>query len=734
MNTSKQHPGFSQAVIALAVLAAFSPARAQDEPDIAQLTQPASSVSVGVGVASGDSKDRARFGLFNGLRDNSVNGLLGFDYLNNGDATGKWTIFEGRNLGLDNRELFFSQQQPGDWKYSLGYSELVRHDPRTINTGLIGAGTTTPTVVRLATPGTGSDVNLELKRKSYTLGLEKWFGGALNVEASFKSEDKDGARVFGRGFACSAAWVAAGSCASSTTQWALLLLPEPVNSTIKQVETKLNFNTGKLMLSGGYYGSFYTNANGTLTPTVPGTLNNPLGAPTAVDTGLRTTLGLPMALQPDNQAHQFYLSGNYRFTPTTKATFKYAYTHATQNDDFLSKGLTGAPAGVSNLGGEMNTTLVQGGLTARPVDKLSMLANVRYESKDNQTPIAYYNLEGTDRFTNGNPSPKKLAGKLEGSYQLPAGYRATLGGDYDEVDHGQFTSTDNIAGLTGIKQTTYELGWRAELRRAMSETLNGAISYGESRRHGSSWLQPRALPLTGVLPVTDAVIYNRTAIFPMIFENRTRNKWKLMGDWAPTERLSLQAFVEYGVDQYNGPTEHGLRDTGARFYSIDAAYTVINTWKLTGYLSHGDQVLHIGHSTGYDAELRNLTDSIGIGFSGKPSARLQMGGNLSYTQDINRYDQQADPLAAVTSSQILASGGGLPDVVYRLGRLNVFGQYVVQKNAYIRADFVHQRSYLKEWTWGNNGVPFAYSDNTTISAQQNQNVTFVGVSYVYKWQ
>jgi hypothetical protein len=44
--------------------------------------------------------------------------------------------------------------------------------------------------------------------------------------------------------------------------------------------------------------------------------------------------------------------------------------------------------------------------------------------------------------------------------------------------------------------------------------------------------------------------------------------------------------------------------------------------------------------------------------------------------------------------------------------------------------------YIKEkagW-WGYNGVPFAYSDNTTVTAQPNQNVSFIGVSYVYRFQ
>jgi len=47
---------------------------------------------------------------------------------------------------------------------------------------------------------------------------------------------------------------------------------------------------------------------------------------------------------------------------------------------------------------------------------------------------------------------------------------------------------------------------------------------------------------------------------------------------------------------------------------------------------------------------------------------------------------------------------------------------------------LHDRQKLNEWTWGFNGVPFLYSDNTTVGLNPNQNVTFVGVRYVYRWQ
>ena len=45
--------------------------------------------------------------------------------------------------------------------------------------------------------------------------LQKAFGN-WQVEVMFKNEDKDGARLFGRGFACSANYVAAGVCSTTT--------------------------------------------------------------------------------------------------------------------------------------------------------------------------------------------------------------------------------------------------------------------------------------------------------------------------------------------------------------------------------------------------------------------------------------------------------------------------------------------------------------------------------------
>lgn len=813
MKTFTQQFGTSQKIIALAILGVFGSAQAAD--DMAQYTKPDSSITVGATAVSGDDKDRAISGLYNGMRDHNGYLNLDVDYLRRNDATGTWTSVKGRNLGLDNRDLGVAMQKQGDWKVTGDYSELHRRDMRSINTADTGVGSATPTIVRLATPGTGSDVNLELKRIGLGLGVEKWFSPSFMVEASFKNEDKDGARFWGRGYDCAGYVCSQGALPATSVKNAILMMAEPVNFNTKQFELKLNFNDEKLNLSAGYYGSFFTNGQSNLTATVPNILNNGLGnaatlygaVPGTViaggGTSLQNVLQLPMALPPDNQAHQFSIAGNYAFTPTTKGTFKYAFTRATQDQDFGAMGLANAPAGRSNLGGQVDNTLFQFGLTAKPIAKLSLLANVRYEKKDDQTPDAAYNLESrtatpiavpqytndpqngvaSATWDNNHVSNTKFAAKFEASYLLPQNVRATLGVDHNTVERmvpkvvAASANEEQLAGLGPLREKTEETGYRLELRRAIAETLTGAIGYSQSKRTGSDWsslstLDPIQLnaviadPLATAAQKTTAranlLLVNaycggrscygqqlsegailglsRTTLFPKEMTNLDREKWKLSANWTPLEKLSLQFSVEQGKDKNGALTDavqggRGYRGTDVAFYNIDADYAVNDNWKVNGYYSYGEQGQQINHSV-YMLDLTNKNSAFGLGLLGKVSGKLELGANLTYLNDVSNYGLSAQDNAVVpaTANNLAQAAIGLPDVTFRQTTLSLFGKYALDKSADIRVSLVHQRSMLKEWSWANNGVPFTYADNTTVSLKEQQNVTYLGAAYIYKFQ
>ena len=274
MKASKKSIGLSRTLIATAVLAVFGTAHAQD--DIAALTQPQSSFGAGVTVLSGHQSDRSIFGQFNGMREHGGYLNLDIDLAKRDDATGTWTILKGRDLGLDSRELDFTVNKQGDWKFGGDYSELVHREIRTVNTGMAGVGSTTPTVVRLATPGSGTDQSLQLKRTRLGLSGDKWINSALQFQVNFRNEDKTGARFWARGYEC-ASYVCSNTQSAANQRWALLFLPEPVDSNTKQIEARLNYHTDKLFLSGGYYGSFYTNSNGNVQASVTAPLNGSIG-------------------------------------------------------------------------------------------------------------------------------------------------------------------------------------------------------------------------------------------------------------------------------------------------------------------------------------------------------------------------------------------------------------------------------------------------------------------------
>jgi MtrB/PioB family decaheme-associated outer membrane protein len=722
---------FHRTALSLALCAAFVTVQAQTKSE-------EGSVSVGIGALSGSSADHAVFGQYNGLRpDRSVVGTLGIEYGLRDEEKSNWIQLLGTNLLGDTRELSAVWKNPGNWKLSADYSELVRYDPNTVNTGLRGSGSATPQVVYVA-PGMGADLELKTKRSGLGLGFTKFFSPALQFEMNVKREDKDGSRLSGMGMNCpSLIAPGCGGTTASNTGWATLMLPEAVHSSHAQVDARMAYAAEQFRVSLGYYGSFYTNSNGTLAASVPASLGNGLtGGTSPLSTGLQTILGQPLALPPDNQAHQLDLTGSYDITKTTRANFKLAYGIATQNQDFASAGLSGAPAGVTNLGGEVRTTLAKIGLTSRPIPKLTLLADLRYEDRDDATPIARYNVEGTDIYTNRALPNRKTKGKLQAAWQFNSDYRGSLSTDYEAIDRGVFTSTSAMSGISALRQKTDETGVTAELRRKMSQDFSGSVSLSSSKRNGSNWLKDNSgLGVTEIANPADPVNgFASSAIFMPTLANRQRDKAKIFADWVASESLTLQFSAEGGNDTFSAPTSYGLRITRMSQFSVDAGYAISDKWALTAYASQGNQTLNQARSAGYVLAYDNTSTSIGLGVTGKPTGTLEVGGSLSFTDDKSVYAQTLDGMAGTDSIALLAASGGLPNIVYRQTALKLFGKYAVDKKSTVRVDLVHQRSNVNDWAWGYNGVPYAYSDGTTVSQKPTQSVSVLGVTYVYQLQ
>ncbi|MDH3209599.1 MAG: MtrB/PioB family decaheme-associated outer membrane protein [Burkholderiaceae bacterium] len=707
INTPARKPGLHNMALACVALAVVSAVKAQTNTANA-------SVSLGVGGASGASSDRALFGQYNGLRPHGAVGLLGVEYSRSNDEAGRSTRFEGVNLLGETRDVDFRWKKQGDWKLSGGYGELVRREPNSVSTG----------------------VDLKVKRTRFGVAYEKTISPRLQFDVTLSSEDKEGSRLFGIGMTCpSAVAPGCGGTTGTETGWAVLMLPEPIDANHSQVEARLSYANGDLRLNGGYYGSFYRNAVGSLNPSVPASLDNPLGIPLPLSAGLQDILSRPVALPPDNQAHQLDIAGTYTFTPSTRVNFKLSRGLATQQQDFTAAGLTGAPAGVTNLNGRVDTTLAQVSISSRPRPKLSMLAKLRYDDRDDRTPISPYNIEDTSIYTNRRLPNTKVGGRLQASYQFSSDYRGTLGADYESIDRGVFTPTSAVAGISALRQKTEEKGVRAELRRRMSENFSGSIGIASHRRDGSNWLRNNSgLGVTEEANAADPATGFATAVFMPTLANRQRDKLKLLADWLPSDSLSLQFSAQGGRDRFSMPSVYGVRSTGMDQFNVDATYALSERWSLNGNLSTGNETLRQARPAAVVLNYDNTNTSVGVGLAGKPTSAIEVGGSVAFVNDRGIYAQTLDATADGASVALLAATGGLPDIVFRQTTLKLYSGYKLSEQSNVRVDLVHQRSTWSDWGWGYNGVPFTYSDGTTVSQQARQSVTFIGLRYIFRWQ
>ena len=742
----KQQPRvreFSRSALALAICAAFAGVQAQEKKDDAK-SQVETEITLEAGVAgvSGDQGDRAFWGQYNGMRNQDVYGLAGFGYSRRDASTGTWLEVIGSNLGLQTRELGLFWTRQGEWRLNANYGELWRVNPYTVNTGVAGAGGTTPSANYLSGgPGTGGDFQPNTKRQSIVLGGSRTLGSSWMLEGSVNSENKNGTQLFGIGNQCLSSGT--GGCSftpGATAGFGVLYYPQPIDYNHTQVEARLNYTGSALQLSGGYYGSFFSNSNGSMTPGVPGTLNNAIGQPLSSGSvvagvpGVAGYLSQPVALAPDNHYNGVDLTGSYTFSPIIRANFKLGYSKTTQDQDFGSAGLTGAPAGISSLNGDVTNTLAQVRVVANPMAKLSLIGEYRYSNNEDNTTVVPYGQVGATQFTNQTVSREVNSGKIEATYRFPFAIQGTAGWGMNSIDRGSYTPTATYSGVSALRQKTDETSWWLQARRTMTERISGMVSYTSSSRDGSGWLAPAAGGV-GLAPVGDpASQLGANAIYMPTLADRDRTKLRFMLTWMATDALTVQFAVDAGKDDYKAPTQYALQQSKFDLYTLDVNYALSDAWNLNGYLSTGTQKLNQARPQGYILAFDDSSLNAGIGFNGKPSEKLTLGGMLSYISNTDKYAQTLGADAAPGSTQLLAVTGGLPEVLYRRTELRLFGSYGLSARSTVRLDGAYQRLTYDDWGYAYGGTPFLYSDNSTVYLQPQQNVGYLGVSYIYAWK
>lgn len=737
MSTNKQTLRLT--ALAAALMGAFGPALAQDEA-VTQLTQPNSWFSVGGGWWS---SDRRQQGIYDGMNEEGFYGLLDALIIKRDEATGTWYRLDARNLGLETREVRMDWLRQGNVGAFVEFSQTPRDNPYTFYTGLRGIGNTSQVI-----SGAGANAiplskvdDIGTRRDLWNFGFYKNLLQGLDLRVSFKNEDKTGTRQWGRGGAAEFA-------------------VEPIDSTTRQLELLLNYMGDKLQLSGGYYGSWWTQNTGGLVDTIrngdnPAVLTNHM------------YLSLPL----DNEAHQFFVNGGYNFTPTTRGTFKLSYTRATQDEhlptqDIAGLSLAGSP---QNLDGELNTTLAQLGITSRITPDLSVLANVRYYNSEENTPQARFVQTGalpcrTGTATTGTQCVDNTpfgfetwSGKLEGTYRLPMGFSLIGGIDYANQDRSWAIdgSTVSASGIDNQRYVPFrseleETTYRLQVRRGLSETVNGSLAYLFSKREGDS--------KRGSYEPTNET--ESDEINPIHIADRDRNRWRLMLDWTPLEALSFTFNYENARDKYDTSSSrpYGLKEGTGQVLSLDATYAISDLWQVNAWYSWDQQkaeqhaVRAPSSGAGLaekEADLEDTGNTLGLGLRGVLMPKLRIGADVLYAEQKSKYPETVTLTGAGTLYPTTGAGATfvtvqpLRDIENKLTRIKLFAAYAVQKNGEVRLDYIWERWKTDDWSWQfANGSPFVYTgtaqpattDGTYLTQSPKQTSNFVGIRYIYRFQ
>lgn len=655
----------------LASLEIFGASIATPTPRRAIVT-PYSEVAAGVGYVDQDNRN---FGKYSGLNQEGAYALLEGRLKLRDDAVGTWRELKVRNLGLDGRELQWNHLRQGDWGYSIAYNEIPRHEPLAVVTPVSGIGS--PSLTRGAA---NVPVDLETKRERISVGLDKAVTSQWRLRADFRNEEKKGARLF-----------AAGGVNFE-------FLPEPIDSTTHLLDVQALYSAKKFQLEAGVYGSQYRNEFDELT--------------------WRYIVADILNLPPDNQSYQLYAKGGYSFNPTTRATFKLAYQEARQTDRFSSPSLTGR----SDLDGNVATTLFHAGISARPLPKLALTGNLRYENRDDKTPRdQYLPLPSPGSTYDGKNEPRdyeKAYGKLEASYTLPRNYRVIGALEYDKTERNTYPYRS-----VSHRDNTEDISTTLALWRSMSHTLTGGLSYTHLARSGSDFYQNILIPPTTLTP--------SNAVAPYHYADRDSDKIRLSVSWSSKDTSSLQFYLDIKRADIEGDrdgTGIGPQRHDERVFAVDAAHYFTPHWQATAWYNFNEYEWHntVRNVAASAADTSEQTGQMfGLGMKGTPTSRVELGANFSYSYIKHRWTQDITPPSALAAQ--------LPLAKLRQATLDLFFAYMLNERSALRFDYIYDRYSSNDPTWTDwgNGAGGAYADGTVVQEVSPQRINFIGIRYNY---
>jgi len=628
-----------------------------------KVSERSADLTVGAAYVSDSS---AKFGEYRGLGDEGGYAIADAEASYRGDDA-RYAEVTAKDLGLTRRKVRVEAGKQGGYRVYLDYSQLPRLDQDTGRTPYRGVGSgvlslpedwvpadTTEGLSALRSSLRGLD--LEQKRKRTEAGGSIRGLGNWELSGRFRQELKDGKKSLG------AAIGPAFGVARA------VILPEPVDYKTDEVEVKATYARKGLQAELGYFGSFFTDNNRSLT------WQNPFAAADDPDGAGR------LALPPDNQFNQISGSLGYDLRKDTRITANLAFGRMTQDESFLPFTINPdlqRPLPRSSPDGKVNTRLVDVKILSRPLERLRLSGEYKFNERDNDTPQAEYDYVVADSIdslvsrTNLPYGYRQNLFRAEGGYELPRRSDLSVG-----VEHDRFERSYQEVGRTNENSV-----W-ANLKSSPHERIDLRLGYEYRDRDNDSYSL-----------VTEIVPSQNPFMRKFYMADRKRNKATagFTARVSPAWALGLSA--DYSDDDY-ADSLLGLTEGEDYSATLDASYS-----PRRGFAAHAFYTRQKIKSKQAGSQTFSTPD-----WSAKTTDSFDtVGAGIKWTLLADRLDVAVDYVYADSDGSIdIDSDVGaiepLPDFKTRRHTLSLNATYRLKEDMDLRLGYLYERYRSDDWT------------------------------------
>lgn len=676
------------------------------------------------------------------------------------------------------------------------------------------------------------NVDLGTKRQKYDGGFSFDFDDQWQFKASVRHEDKDGYKPMGT--------VTRASGGDIST-----IIPDKIDQTTDQYNVSLGFTGEKSFLQAAYYGSFFDNHVNSMSwqnwalPTATATMSS---APSNEFNQFGLTGGYNFS-----PTTKLVMNGSYARSTQNDKFLTDASTPLVPRDSLnglivtkaFNMKLTAKPVQDLNL---------SGGYKYEDRDNRTPV-NI-YGFYDANEPAAGAINAGFQAAL-GNPAglgsnininANRPYSKKSNQINLNADYMVTrgqwIGGGYDwqRIERDCNNTWIDCADADRTNENTVHVDWRT----AAIENVTTKLDYAYSRRTvnynenaflalvpmanviptgatASAYATMLALGFNGygpVLGLNPIPTGNQQFFFPnnnalknnaggyqnqnrisellgmrrFNMADRDRNKLMSSVNWQATDKLSLQAGLNWSKDDY-GNSDYGLTDGRNWSLNLDGTFAVNENLSFNAFYSHEDQQSRSAGNTytansstalaaaantlsggcyanintrnannkidpclNWSTDMQDKVDTLGISFKRDKllAGKLDLAGDLVFTwarTDIgvnggnyanNPYNRTTAPIGVPASNGPFAAfyipATDLPTVTTRTVAIQLSGKYIVSKASSVWAGYNFQHMSSSDYAYDGMQPGGLAGVLPSYEKAPSYNVHTIGVSYIYSFQ